>query len=271
MKGLGRRVTIGFLSIVALLFASGVISLFELSNLSNDTEIILSASRRNMELAKDMLKSAHEHSQAVLHVVIFDEYAQKDVCRRVMSDLDGKIATARSEAVDATRLDSLQLSASNLREITEQFIFTEQPAEVQLQTIGVAEPIEDGELVALRGKLWYDEHYKPAYEVLVDQVQNFMTHTHSSLAPRAEQLNKNAYRSVAPVFISLVVMIAIVLMFYYFIRIYCVRPVERINSSLSNYLSYRLPFSVKGDLLDELKELAEGIERLIGLSKLNRQ
>lgn len=72
MKGLGKRVTIGFLSIVALLFASGIVSLFELSNLSNDTEVILAASRRNMEFAKDMLKSAHEHSQAVMHVAIFD-------------------------------------------------------------------------------------------------------------------------------------------------------------------------------------------------------
>lgn len=271
MKGLGKRVTIGFLSIVALLFASGIVSLFELSNLSNDTEVILAASRRNMELAKDMLKSAHEHSQAVMHVAIFDEHAQKDVCRRVMSDLDGKIATARSEAVDVTRLDSLLVSAASLREVTEQFVFTEQPEVIQLQTIGVAAPIEDSELVALRGKVWYDETYKPAYESLVEEIQSFMTHTHSSLAPRAEQLNKNAYRSVAPVFISLVVMIAIVLMFYYFVRIYCVKPIEKINSSLSNYLSYRLPFSVKGDLLDELKELTESIERLIGLSKQNRQ
>ena len=105
----------------------------------------------------------------------------------------------------------------------------------------------------------------------MEEIQDFMTHTHSTLAPRAEQLNKNAYRSVAPVFISLVVMIAIVLMFYYFIRIYCVKPIEKINGSLSNYLSYRLPFGVKGDLLDELKELTDNIERLIGLSKQNRQ
>ena len=40
MKGIGKRVTIAFLSIVALLSVSGVISLFELSNLSYDTEAI---------------------------------------------------------------------------------------------------------------------------------------------------------------------------------------------------------------------------------------
>ena len=270
MKGLGKRVTIGFLSIVALLFASGIVSLFELSNLSNDTEVILAASRRNMEFAKDMLKSAHEHSQAVMHVAIFDEHAQRDVCRRVMSDLDGKIATARSEAVDLSCLDSLLLSATHLREVTDQFVFTDQPAQIQLQTIGVSTPIEDSELVALRGKLWYDESYKPAYEALVEEIQDFMTHTNSTLAPRAEQLNKNAYRSVAPVFISLVVMIAIVLMFYYFVMFYGVNPILKINRSLSDFLTYRLPFNVKAELLDELKEVVDNIEKLIGLSKQNR-
>ena len=58
MKGIGKRVTVGFLSIVVLLLASGIISLFELSNLSNDTEVILSTSRRNLEIAKEMIKSA---------------------------------------------------------------------------------------------------------------------------------------------------------------------------------------------------------------------
>jgi len=62
-----------------------------------------------------------------------------------------------------------------------------------------------------------------------------------------------------------------VLMFYYFIVVYCVSPIEKINRSLSDFLSYRLPFIVKVDLLDELKELVDGIEKLIGLSKQNRQ
>lgn len=270
MKGIGRRVTIGFLSIVALLFVSGIISLFELGNLSNDTEKILAASRRNMEIAKDMLKSAHEHSQAVLYVVVFDEQSRKDDCSRSMGDLEGRLATARSEAVSASRLDSLAMSVSRLREVTERFMFSRAIAGIDLSLIAGEEPASGVSASAVAGKKWYEESYKVAYDDLVDDIQNFMTHTHSSLAPRAEQLNKNAYRSVAPVFIAQVVMIAIVLMFYYFMRIYCVRPIERINSSLSNYLNYRLPFSVKSDLLDDYKELVEYIEKLIALLKQNR-
>ena len=44
-----------------------------------------------------------------------------------------------------------------------------------------------------------------------------MISTQSSLAPRTEQLKRNAYRAVTPVLISLLVMIAIVLMLYYFV------------------------------------------------------
>lgn len=269
MKGIGSRVTIGFLSIVLLLFASGIISLFELSNLSNDTETILSASRRNLELAKDMLGYAHEHSQATIRVALFDESEQRDVCRRTMSDLEGKLAAARSEAVDASRLDSLSICVSRLREVSESYLFS--PKMVVVDTLMVNTTVTAPNMVAVSGKRWYDEQYKVVYDDMLDHIQSYMTHTHSSLAPRAEQLNKNAYRSVAPVLISLVVMIAIVLMFYYFIRIYCVAPIVRMNRALSDFLTYRLPFNIKADLRDEFKELAENIEKLIGISKLNKR
>ena len=61
-------------------------------------------------------------------------------------------------------------------------------------------------------------------------------------------MKKNAYRAVTPVLISVAVMIAIVLMLYYFMSIYCVSPVVRMNKSLGDWLSFRTPFNVKGDL-----------------------
>lgn len=269
MKGIGKRVTIGFLSILLLLFASGIVSLFELGNLSNDTEEILAASRRNMEIAKDMLRSAHEHSQSVFHIAIFDQSGDRDVCRRAMSDLEGKVAAARSVAVDGSDLDSLYMSVVRLREVTEQFLFSSAIGNITTPFMVAGE--SDSYVAASEsGKEWYDTNYKVVYDNMMDEIQNYMTHTHSSLAPRAEQLNKNAYRSVAPVFISLVVIVAIVLMLYYFVILYGVKPIQKINRSLSDFLIYRLPFNVKAELLDELKELADNIEKLIGISKHNR-
>lgn len=80
-------------------------------------------------------------------------------------------------------------------------------------------------------------------------------------------MKKNAYRAVTPVLISLVVMIAIVLMLYYFMSIYCVHPIVRMNKGLGDFLTFRIPFAVKGELKDEVLELKEKIDTLIALSK----
>ena len=73
-----------------------------------------------------------------------------------------------------------------------------------------------------------------------------------------------------PVLISLVVMIAFVLMLYYFITIYCVNPVLALRKSLADWLAFRLPFAPKSECRDELLELKEDIETLINQSKQNK-
>ena len=47
-------------------------------------------------------------------------------------------------------------------------------------------------------------------------------------------------------------------------------PVERMNKSLENYLAFRVPFVVKGELKDEMLALKEKIESLINLIKQSK-
>ena len=100
--------------------------------------------------------------------------------------------------------------------------------------------------------------------------RSYVTLSHGQLAPRAEQLSKNAYRSVTPVLISLLVMIAILLMFYYFVYVYGVQPLLRMNRSLADFFSFKLPYKPKAQMIDEIKELSDNIENLVNISKLNK-
>ena len=120
------------------------------------------------------------------------------------------------------------------------------------------------------GGRWYNDEYEALYGRLTSAIKNYMTSTQSSLAPRAEQMKKNAYRAVTPVLISLAVMIAIVLMLYYFMTIYCVNPILGMNKGLGDYLSFRIPFTVKGECKDEMLELKEKIDTLINQSKQSK-
>ena len=230
MTGMRKRVTAGFLSIVCLLFFSGMVSFLELSHLSRDTGEILKANKRNIELAKEMLDAAHEQNIALIRLSVFGDRSCDSLCRKSMERLENTLLVAQSEALEKSFLDSLAFATTELRLVTDNYL-----------------AFGGGRLTAA--------------------IKSYMTSTQSSLVPRAEQMKKNAYRAVTPVLISLVVMIAIVLMLFYFMSIYCVTPIERMNKGLGDWLSFRVPFAVKGDLKDEVLELKEKIESLINISK----
>lgn len=260
MTGLRKRVAIGFLSIVCLLFFSGMISLFELSHLSRDTGEILNANKRNIELAKQMLDAAHEQNVALIHLSVFGDRSYDSVCRRCMESLEHTLALAQGEALDKSFLDSLAFATTELRLLTDHYLIF---GESRNRSVPLAEPLAADTIA--RSALWYNEEYEALYGRLTSAIKAYMTSTQSSLAPRAEQLKKNAYRAVTPVLISLTVMIAIVLMLYYFMSLYCVNPILRMNKGLGDFLAFRTPFAVKGEFKDEVLGLREKIETLIAL------
>jgi len=278
MTGIRKRVTVGFLSIVCLLFFSGMLSFFELSHLSRATDEILKANQRNIELAKEMLDAAHEQNMAFIRLSVFREAEYDSLCRANMSRLERTLSLAQSEAVDKSFLDSLAFATTELRLLTDRFLT--EFVEEQRQTPAVAAVVDslnlvigavDSTTVVAPAPTVADfvaqEQYDKLYRRLTAAIQTYMTSTQSSLAPRTEQMKKNAYRAVTPVLISLLVMIAIVLLLYYFMMLYCVNPIVRIDRSLGEWLHFRIPFRPKGDFQDELAELQEKIETLIGLSR----
>lgn len=261
MTGLHRRVSIGFLSIVCLLFFSGMISMVELSHLSRDTGAILQANKRNIELAKEMLDAAQEQNISMIHLSVFGDRSYDSLCRASMERLENTLLMAQDEAFDKSFLDSLAFATTELRLLTDNYL--------AFGALQCPDPTIACQLDSTGGK-WYNNEYEALYGRLTAAIKNYMTSTQSSLAPRAEQVKENAYRAVTPVLISLVVMIAIVLMLYYFMLVYCVRPISRMNKGLGDYLSFRMPFLVKADLKDEVLELKEKIDALIAQFKQNK-
>ena len=266
MTGMRKRVTVGFLSIVCLLFFSGMVSFLELSRLSRDTGEILKANKRNIELAKEMLDAAHEQNIAFIRLSVFGDRSCDSLCRTSMERLENTLLVAQSEALEKSFLDSLAFATTELRLLTDNFLAFGGAGSAAART---AAPV-DANCADSLGSRWYSDEYQVLYGRLTAAIKSYMTSTQSSLVPRAEQMKKNAYRAVTPVLISVDVMIAIVLMLFYFMSLYCVTPIERMNKGLGDWLAFRVPFAVKGDFKDEVLELKEKIETLINLSKQNK-
>lgn len=278
MKGIRKRVLVSFVSVVTLLFFAGIVSLMELNRVSTDTEEILRASERNLELANDMLDAIARQNKAVIHALILGQTQYDGELEESLLQFERSLATAREEALDETYLDSLREAAGTLRLVTEEFRLqrtADRGRRSLAYGLGTEEDrLRSDSLAAARmrqdGVAWYDARYGEAYERVTHAVKNYMLSTQSSLAPRAELLKKNAYRAVTPVLISLLVMILIVLLLGYFVMIYLVEPLLAMNRGLAESLRFRIPFRVKAELKDEVNELKEQIDGLLQrLSALN--
>jgi hypothetical protein len=282
MKGLGKRVTVAFLSVVALLVAAGVISLFELSDLSYDTSEMLAVTGRDMESTKSLFAAAHNHRRAMVDIVMFDDDSGKKACSKALKEVEKQIASARNGASATVRasLDTLAVYGAQLQKLAEGYRKTElvtvaEPANkvAEADSVAVATAVEAAPTTVeqpVDARRWFKEKYDPAYDRFIAQLERYSTLSSQGLTPRHEQLSDNAYRSVMPVLISLAVMIAIVLMLYYFIYIYGVNPIKRMNRSLADHISFKLPYKAKAEMIDEIKELNDNIENLINLSKSNK-
>ena len=58
-------------------------------------------------------------------------------------------------------------------------------------------------------------------------------------------------------------MMVVIVMFYYFMQGYFINPVLRINRSLQDYITYKMPFDQTISSRDELRTLRDNIAALI--------
>lgn len=279
MTGLRKRVAAGFLSIVFLLFFAGMVSLFELGRLSRDTGEILEASKRHIDRAKVMLDAAHEQNVALIRLALLDDRSGDTIYRRSIEQLGAALDEALVEAPDRTMLDSLVVVMAELRRLADPFALVAEPSARPVKQVMMTggqsgEPYATDSLPRVvhvqpqptrLSPDWYTSQYEALYSRMTTAIKSYMTSTQGSLAPRAEQLKKNAYRAVTPVLISLMVMIALVLMLYYFMSIYCVLPIVRMNKALGDFLVFRTPFAPKSEFKDEMLGVREKIETLIAM------
>lgn len=265
MKGIAKRVTIGFLSLVILLLVAGLISLFELGHMGNEAKIVLDQASANMDIARNLLGTANEHSNTVIHFSVFGEKSYRKEHKSLIDSMRKELRTVNNRIVSHSTIDSILLRIDDLEKITDEYIVRLEKQD-SLYTASEVDHLKIEEL-NIDGQMWYDYVYEDKLDNLVSKILDYMSETYTILGPRAEQISNNAYRAVAPVFTAQVVMIAIVFMFFFFVMVYIVKPILRINKSVKDYLSFKLPYKPSCEKIDEIESLDKGIESLVNIAK----
>ncbi|MBO5716807.1 MAG: hypothetical protein J6R50_01645 [Alistipes sp.] len=265
MQGVARRMRVAFLSIVMLLFFAGATSLLELERVSHDTEQLLMASEQSVEIAGDMLSALSDQNDAIIYMAVVGDSSSRYrlECESSMSMLNS--AAQRAYDIMASSeyrgiADSLGKYTRELNQLAREWL--DGDVHRRIESLNLNDSIPS----LLTPRSWYVDEYKVGYINLSKQVSQYMTSSQNTLSPEVSRLSHTARRSVTPVFISLLVMFVVVMMLYFFLKKLYVKPILRINRSLGDYLTYKVPFDSNIACRDELGELRDRIETLISKS-----
>ncbi|MBO7265816.1 MAG: hypothetical protein J6U91_06290 [Alistipes sp.] len=265
MQGVARRMRVAFLSIVMLLFFAGATSLLELERVSHDTEQLLMANEQSVEIAGDMLSALSDQNDAIIYMAVVGDSSSRYrlECESSMSMLNS--AAQRAYDIMASSeyrgiADSLGKYTRELNQLAREWL--DGGVHRRIESLNLNDSIPS----LLTPRSWYVDEYKVGYINLSKQVSQYMTSSQNTLSPEVSRLSHTARRSVTPVFISLLVMFVVVMMLYFFLKKLYVKPILRINRSLGDYLTYKVPFDSNIACRDELGELRDRIETLISKS-----
>lgn len=261
LDSIGRRVRIAFLSIVLLLIFAGGTSLLELERVSHDTQLILEASKQNVDIAREMASALSDQNDAIIYMAVVGDSSQ-----RFRTDSENSILRLKRASEEAFELlhnteyhglaDSLTMHTDNLNTIVRDYL------DGNVQRRIEADMLIDSLPNKLTIGSWYVDEYKTEHRNLSKQISKYMTGSQSTLGPEVSRLSHTARRAVTPVFISLLVMFVVVLMLYFFLKRLYIKPMTRINRSLGDYITYRVPFDDSIECRDEIKELRDRISTL---------
>lgn len=261
LNSIGRRVRAAFLSIVLLLVFAGGTSLLELERVSHDTQLILEASKQNVDIAREMASALSDQNDAIIYMAVVGDSSQ-----RFRTDSENSILRLKRASEEAFELlhnteyhglaDSLTMHTDNLNTIVRDYL------DGNVQRRIEADMLIDSLPNKLTIGSWYVDEYKTEHRNLSKQISKYMTGSQSTLGPEVSRLSHTARRAVTPVFISLLVMFIVVLMLYFFLKRLYIKPMTRINRSLGDYITYRVPFDDSIECRDEIKELRDRISTL---------
>lgn len=237
-----RKILLGFFSIGVLLFFSGIISTLELVRFNEATYTILEKSRSSIELSKTMLDAVQEQNTALLMSITDTSSVYDSILKVSNSNFERALNTAKMEHADNEIIPLL-----------------EEARGYYLQIIDQAKANPNLE--------WFSQVYKTSYYNLTYIIKEFMLSVQNQIIDYTDVLKTNAYRASMVGIIALASGIILMVMFYYMLNHFFLRPVLAIRRSLKLYLDNNIPFDIHITTKDEILELKDDVSELIDRSK----
>ena len=241
---IGLKLTLGLLSIAAVLLLSSVISVLQYSSMSNYVSSLIAGNIRNIDYLEKLSDDIQSYTTQVMAVLWDDDLTE---------------APELNIAQDRAFCDSLRTHATT--------------PEIQAQADSLARSfnafawrsLQLPEIVVSTESTldWYNLELKPLYDDFRARVFEMNDLIYEDLKANSATFDRGYYRSVIPFAVAIAVGLLLVLLLLLFSLAYYIRPLRRMLRGLEDYNQQGKRYINTFDGDDELQRLNEGITDIV--------
>ncbi len=237
------KIITGFLILAILLVISGLISIYELTKLSDSVNNLLVDNYRSIDFSKQMNYSLGLQERAMLLAVNGEKEKARALFSNAVSSFSENLLKASNNLTipgEVNRVDSIAITFSSYKVAAVAFIKEPMPS------LSV-----------------YLNEIQPHLQLVRHEVDELLTLNQQNLNSTVTFLEKSPYRTILPGFIVVITSVVFSLIFNYMISYYLLTPIARITKGIQGFTKYRRPYEVSIETKDEINELNETVKNLI--------
>ena len=244
------KITLALSAIAVVLIMSSVISVLEYRHMSNYVSDMIADDIRNIHVAQLLVDAVDTYNLQVLAVIGDDNLsALPDFDRTGFLNYCDSLKDGFGTGRVVPMADSVVYAYSA-------YMFASMELEDVLQS----------NFIDTRD--WYFNRLQPLFGRVRNYLDRLSGEMYVELQQNSENFDSGFYRSIIPGAVAVGVGILLVFLLMFYILVYYVNPLYRMNDSLGNYIKYRHKYNLTFDGNDQLSDLNNSIT---DLTEENRQ
>lgn len=249
--GIKSKAMLGSVAIGLMLFFAGTIAYFEFSRMSNYVSTLIADNIASVNSSRYLMNISDEYNTHILELIGDDDlYSIPEIevdpgFTKMLDELKMHFTTQSEKCMADSVLYSYVAYMHVVNEVY--YVWNE----------GYASRRE-----------WYFDRLQVVYEKMKGYIQSLTSISQNALADNYNKLNDGFYRSIMPIIVAVSAGIVLVILFYYFLNLFILSPLIKINKGLKSYKEYNKSYDVKFDYGgDQIQELNMNIKDLVEENK----
>lgn len=238
------KFTLSLSAIAAMLLVSSIISIMEYSRMSHYVSSLIADNIYSINVAEKLANASNDYNLSILKVIGDTSSAKLPAFNQVeiMAHCDSLRESLAAENM-ITLADSVKYSYSA-------YMLTS----LELKDVLLSDFID--------ARTWYFQRLQPKYNRLRSDIETLNSSIYNELKKNSVTFDRGFYRSVIPGIVAVSVGLLLILLFYFFIMVYYIHPLNKMLGGIKDYQSFNRHYNYTFEGDDQLSDLNNGIAEL---------